>query len=127
MKRNLDAARAAWGPALPDWIAALAREADATSQARAAARVGISASTVNTVLANKYPAALDRIAAKVRGRLLDATVSCPVLGELASDLCQEWQDKAASPFSDTGSLRRRMRAACLDCPHGRFARREGGE
>lgn len=120
--RNEAMARAAWGEALPDWVAMLAREADATSQARAAERMGLSDSTVNTVLKNRYPASLDRIAATVRGRLMAATVPCPVLGDLATDLCEEWQKKAGQ-FFDTGQLRRRMYRACRACPQGKFARK----
>lgn len=122
MTRNLALARAAWGKALPDWVEALARECDATSQNRAGQRFGISGSTVSTVLANKYPAGLDRIASRVRGHLLDATVPCPVLGDLPSDLCQEWQTKAER-FHDTGQLRRRMFKACRACPRYRHARK----
>lgn len=124
MTRNLDMARAAWGAELPDWVQALARECDATSQAVAGKRLEISGSTVNQVLRNRYPAGLDRVAATVRGRLMQATVECPVLGALLTDLCKEWQDKAAAPFHDTGGLRRKMRAACRACPRSKFARRE---
>lgn len=123
MSRNLAMARRAWGAAMPDWIAALARECDATSQARAGRHLGISGSTVNTVLQNKYPASTERIAQMVRGKLMAATVECPVLGELPTDLCVEWQEKAGK-FFDTGQLRRRMYAACRACPRSRFARKE---
>lgn len=121
--RNLDMAARAWGGNMPAWIEALARECDATSQARTADRLGLSDSTVNTVLKAKYPASTDRIEAIVRGKLMDATVPCPVLGELATDLCGEWQKKAAA-FADTGQLRRRMYVACRACPLGRYARKE---
>jgi hypothetical protein len=124
MSRNLIMARAAWGDALPDWVAALAREADATSQKRVADLLGLSDSAINTVLRNKYPASTDRIAATVRGRLMKATVACPVLGDLDTDLCQEWQKKAER-FYDTGQLRVRMYRACRACGFGRFARKPG--
>lgn len=121
--RNEAVARAAWGEAMPDWVATLAREADATSQARAAELLGLSDSTVNTVLKNRYPAGTDRIASMVRGRLMQATVACPVLGDLATDLCEEWQKKA-DRFFDTGQLRVRMYRACRACPSGKFARKQ---
>jgi hypothetical protein len=123
MTRNLDMAARAWGGDMPAWIEALARECDATSQARTAEHLGLSDSTINTVLKAKYPAGTQRIEAIVRGKLMGGTLPCPVLGELGTDLCREWQDKAAK-FHDTGQLRRRMYVACRACPHGRWKRKE---
>ncbi|WP_291295351.1 hypothetical protein [Elioraea sp.] len=117
--RNQDAARAAWGAATPDWIDVLATACDATSQTAVAQRLGISGSAVNAALRNRYPAETVRIEQRVRGVLMRATVACPVLGELASDLCLEWQGKAET-FQDTGQLRRRMFAACRRCARSRF-------
>jgi predicted transcriptional regulator len=117
--RNLDAARVAWGEAMPDWIDALARAADRTNQVQVAEALGVSASAVNAVIRNRYGAHPARIEQRVRGRLMAETVACPVLGELASDLCLEWQRKAEA-FHDTGQLRRRMYRACRACPASRW-------
>jgi hypothetical protein len=121
VSRNQDAARAAWGAATPDWIDALAAACDTTSQTAVAQRLGISGSAVNAVLRNRYPAETTRIEQRIRGVLMRGTVPCPVLGELASDLCLEWQGKAEA-FHDTGQLRRRMFAACRRCPRSRFSK-----
>lgn len=121
--RNLYTARACWGPALPDWVEALAEAADRTSQTAVAERLGVSGSAVNMVLRKRYAADTRRIEQRVRGVLLSATVECPVLGDLAADLCLEWQKKAEL-FHDTSSLRRRMFRACRACPRSRFTKEE---
>ena len=125
MSRNLDTAQGAWGKALPDWVAALAEACDRTSQTAVAAQLGVSGSAVNQALRNRYPAALGRLEQRVRGVLMNGTVACPVLGELAADLCLEWQRKAQQ-FQDTGQLRRRMWRACRACPRSRFTTAKEG-
>lgn len=80
-------AQAAWGEALPVWVAELAREADRTSGADAARKIGCSAPVVTYVIANKYGASLDRIKARVEGALMGATVVCPARGEIGRDYC----------------------------------------
>jgi hypothetical protein len=117
--RNLTVARAAWGDTVPDWIDALATACDRSNQTAVARQLGVSGSAVSGVLNRNYKADLARIEQRVRGVLMSGTVACPVLGDLASDLCLEWQAKA-SQFRDTGSLRRRMYAACRRCPRSRF-------
>lgn len=114
---NLAMARAAWSE-LPDWIEALARECDASSQTQAAERIGVSAGAVNALLRHRYQASTAKMEARVRGHLMAATVSCPVLGELATDQCQEWQDKSRT-YAATSSLRVRMMRACRACPLNR--------
>jgi len=120
--RNLAAARAAWTD-LPDWVEALAREADATSQVRAAERIGLSPGAVNQVLRGRYQASTDRIETRVRGQLMAAVVACPVMGELATDLCQEWQDKARGKPAPS-SVHVRMWRACRACTHNRNRRED---
>ena len=80
---NLERARAAWGARAPRWIVALAEECDRSTQGRVADRLGISAAVVNQVLGSVYKGRLDRVEARVSGELLNATVLCPVLGEIS--------------------------------------------
>lgn len=116
MNRNLDVAQAAWNSAAPEWVLALAKAADATSQVAVAEKLGVSPAAVNQVLRNRYGAGTHRIQQRVSGVLMAATVACPALGQLAVDLCQENQDRARD-FKDTSSHRALMRRACRECPH----------
>lgn len=116
--KNLVAARAGHAGDPPDWVARLAEACDAATQTRIATRLGVSAATVNQVIRGRYGASTDRIEQLVRGRLMAAVVACPQLGELAADLCQEWQGRArATPAT---AFHRRMAGACRACPHSRI-------
>ena len=102
---------------------ALAAEADRTSQTATAERLEVSASAVNSVIRNRYPANPRRIEQKVAGLLMNSTIACPELGEMPVDLCQEHQDRART-WSDTSSFRARMRRACRACPQNSVSREE---
>ncbi len=115
MTGSLDAARAAWGEDLPDWIEALARECDASSQSKIAARLGRSPALVSQVLRRKYAADLAGVEQVFRGVFEQLTVECPSLGELPANACRDWQLKAAR-FVNVNSLRVRMYRACHSCP-----------
>ena len=109
---------AAWGDAMPDWVGALAAEANRTSSQEAAVRIGYSPAVVSQILSNAYPGDVDRVAQKVRGALLGHRVICPVLGEIGKDICIEQQGK---PFSSSSSMRVRLYHACKTCPNRRSA------
>ncbi|ETR78889.1 transcriptional regulator [Afipia sp. P52-10] len=102
-------AKAAWGDNLPEWIAELAREANRSSGIAASAKIGCSQTALSQVLSNKYPASLDRIEGRVRGALMGATVTCPVLGEIGRDYCLEQQEMDNTMAS---SVRGRIYRAC---------------
>jgi hypothetical protein len=118
-----DKARAAWDANLPDWVLVLAEEADRTTGAAAAARIGYSAAVVSSVIVRSYRGDLGRVEAKVRGALMGDTVDCDVLGEITRDRCLDEQKKG---FASTSSVRARLYRACRgDCPHTRIKRSEG--
>lgn len=101
-------------PEAPAWIQALARECQPPSSQRAcAARLGISASTVNLVLAGRYPARTTRIEAKVREQLMDGTRECPVLGQIPLPRCLE--EQTAPYFPDP--VQSALFKACRTCPN----------
>lgn len=105
----------AWGDPLPDWIGELAKLADAEGLAGAASRIGYSRSAISNVLAGKYPGDLGRIKEMVRGALMSATVTCPVLGEIGRDRCLIEQRE---PFRATSAFRAQLYHACRGgCPH----------
>lgn len=116
-----DKARAAWGEAMPDWVAALADAADATSQAQVADRLGYSAAVVSCVLRDRYAGDLASVRQAVEGALMRASVDCPVLGELRADRCLAEQRK---PLSASSPQRVRLWRACRSCQHARAQRQE---
>lgn len=114
---HIDKARLAWGDMLPDWVRALAEEADRTSQNTVARAIGYSASAVSATIGNTYAAkdtgALEQT---VRASVMRAVVACPECGEMPLELCLGWRKRAAEPFAPLGSLHRVMRQACSSCP-----------
>ena len=112
---SLDIARAAWGEPLPDWVETLAIACSKTSQAKVAAQLERSGAVISQVLRKIYPAEMDRIEERVRGVFMEGRVSCPGMGEIATQECQNWRDKA--PHIVLGSpMRQRMHRACNACP-----------
>lgn len=116
---HLAKARGNFAPT-PDWIEELAAYADAQGLKRTAERVGVGASTVSQVLSNNYPGVLANIEQRVRGALMQQTVTCPVLDDMRRDVCLDWQ---AKPFHATSSLRVAMYRACRGgCPHSKHTK-----
>lgn len=111
----LDIARMGWGKDLPDWIEALAKACNLTSQSQVARDLDRSGAVVSQVLRNVYSASLDRIEERVRGKYMAGAVICPALGNLPTDKCQDWREKAAE-FGYGSPLRARMFRACHRCP-----------
>ncbi|ADZ70092.1 hypothetical protein [Polymorphum gilvum] len=111
-------ARAAWGPALPDWVRELAELATRSGLNACARRLGYSSTTISQVISAKYPGDLERLEETVRGALMGKTVGCPVLGEIGLDACLAWQ---AKPRAVTNAIRSRVYRACRsNCPHSRL-------
>lgn len=108
-------ARTAWGETIPDWVAALAEEADRTSQGAAARRIGYSAGAVSMVLKAAYKGSLNAVEEAVRAALMGATVVCPTLGGMAKSQCLEWRGKSRE-FANTNPQRVAMFHACRACP-----------
>jgi DNA-binding transcriptional regulator YdaS (Cro superfamily) len=75
------------------WLAALRAEALRTTQGQVARRVGLGESTVSQVLSGTYKAATVRIERRVRGALMGATCTCPVMGEVNTRVCQDVQER----------------------------------
>ncbi len=98
----------------PAWLRALAERCHATSQARAAREVGLSPSTINQVLKGTYRGNWERVRTRIEGALLHVAVHCPVLGEISSADCLDYQRR---PFVATNPQRVRLYKACRTCPH----------
>jgi hypothetical protein len=109
-------ARVAWGDDPPAEVLQLALEANATSGAAAAKRIGYSGAVVTQLIGRKYPGDVGAVFARIRGALMGETVGCPVLGDIARDQCLDEQKR---PFSATNSTRARLWHACQRCPNNR--------
>ncbi len=113
-----------WGPALPDWIAELARSCDDSSQNKVAKRIGYSAAVISQVLSHTYRGSMITVEQKVRGALMQETLECPVMGELSKDTCINNQRLAARGVIATSSMRSRLYHSCPDCIHSQSKRKE---
>lgn len=115
MSDPVETAREHWGKDLPDWVALLADRCAETSQNKVAKRLNRSAALVSAVLRNRYEGDMQAVEEVVRGVFELATVVCPALGEVQTNLCRDWQMKAAK-YSNENSERVRMYRACHRCP-----------
>jgi hypothetical protein len=115
MTAPIDIVRAAWGDPVPDWIAVLAERCTTQPQRLVAQRLGYSAGLVSQLLRNRYKGNLAAIESAVRGAWMGSTVTCPVMGTIASDVCNSWQRKART-FVASSNNRVRMYRACNKCP-----------
>ena len=105
----------AWGPDLPDWIEALAKACDATSQNRVAKQLERSAPLVSQVLGKKYPGDMALGEDLVRGVLMKETISCPAMGEIGKQTCRKWRGRAKT-FENVHPRYAMMFRACNECP-----------
>lgn len=114
-----DRVREKWRGRAPDWIMTLAGALDdevaaGGSQTTLGKRLGIQPSVISGIIGKTYPGKLDRHEAAVRGRLMAATVTCPVLGNIGRDACATYQQ---SRFSTAAPHRARLHKACPTCPN----------
>ena len=98
------------------WIQVLAAECEKASQAKVAKALRKSSgdgfpspTVINQVLKNKYPGRTDRLQALVEGMYMSVTVQCPVVGEIPSDQCIEYQSR---PYAATNPTRIKLYQAC---------------
>lgn len=103
-----------WEGNAPEWVKRLATFCDEESQAAAARKIGRSASLVNQVLKNKYTGDLNAVQQRVEAALKDEGVMCPVLGNIAGDVCLKQQRQ---PYSSANHVAVRLFKACRNCPH----------
>lgn len=96
-----------------DWMAVLRREAERTSIAEVARRLGYSRPAISLVVHGRYPATRERIAARVR-EVFGADAECPHLRAPISP-----EDCAAvrtAPMPTNDPKRLRHWTACRACP-----------
>lgn len=101
-----------------NWIELLRGEVARTSKTHAAARIGVSRTAVSLALSGKYPAATDRLEAKVMAVL--GRVACPFLEtEIESQACRHYRER---PVPTSNPLALRHWRVCQQCNVGRTCR-----
>lgn len=106
----------AWGD-VPEWVAELAKIADARGLKGAGQAIGYTGSLVSGVLNAKYAGDMAAVEKSVRWALLSETVECPVLGMIDRSRCLEEQRQ---PFRATSAFRAQLYHACRGgCPNAR--------
>lgn len=115
MSEHMTAAEEAWGTPLPDWIRSLALACARSSQSKVAAQLSRSPAVVSTVLRRKYAGSYERIEERVRGLLMDGRIDCPAMGQMPTNVCQDWREKARA-FVPGNPTRTGMFRACRRCP-----------
>lgn len=121
----VEKARERWGADVPEWVLVLAEVSDARGREKAAEAIGYSGSLVSSVINNGYQGDLVKVEGKVSGAFMNATVDCPRKGEMARDVCLDWQ---AKPKASTSPDRTRMYRACRSgCPHSRIKGADNAE
>lgn len=104
-------------PAKPlpdDALSALRTLCSTTSQAAVARKLGVSDAAISGALKGRYIGNVERLAERVRGELLNATVRCPVLGDITTRICQDEREK---PFHSANPTRVQLWRACKTCPN----------
>lgn len=105
--------RQAQGDRQPDWLTILKQAVDKTNITAVAIKLGVSRTAISLVLADKYPAKTDKLAARV----LDvfARITCPHTGiEITHAECRTLATSAV-PTSSPQAMRHWR--ACQSCIH----------
>lgn len=98
------------------WMEILKTMTAARGQSAVAKEMGVSATTLSLVLAEKYPAATDNIERRVMEIYGDnGVVNCPMLGEIEPSRCAETWQRAQKIKSPGNPATIRLYAACRKC------------
>jgi hypothetical protein len=101
--------------ALPlDALDALRALCRTKKQVEVARRLGVSDASISGALKGRYIGNVERLAERIRGELLRATVACPVLGEVTTRICQDEREK---PFHSANPTRVQLWRMCKTCPN----------
>lgn len=101
----------------PDWMVILANAVKRDGMRAVADKLRRSKAAVSGVLTGNYKASTRLMEERVRGELMNKTLTCPVLGEISPATCQDEQCK---PFAATNPQRVALYRACRGgCPNFR--------
>lgn len=109
-------------PLPPDAMAALLELKKHLTQAEIARKLGVSDGTISNALKGRYIGNVEALAERIRGELLNATVRCPILGEITSRICQ---DERKKPLHTANPVRVQLWRACKTCPHNPATQAKG--
>lgn len=105
---NADKARDGWGT-VPDWVQRLAEACDTGGLNQTAKKIKMSPALVSLVIRKQHHASYARSEARVRQMLMTPIVSCPVLGLISAEQCNEEQQR---PFTSVNPLAVAVYRAC---------------
>lgn len=107
------------------WLAELRAACAAASQAEIARRLQRagdgrypSPAVINQALKGSYEGDMSRLQGVVEGVLMQATVDCPVIGEIPRQRCIDHQSRRGK-FAATNPLRVALHRACPNCDYRR--------
>lgn len=106
---------------MSDWKHILQDACKQSTQRSVANKIGYSATTINLVLRGTYKGDIRAVENAVRKKLMCATITCPVLGQITAEECS---DNHTKPFSASSSARVRLFKACKNCAFN--TRKKGG-
>lgn len=89
------------------------------TQVAVAKELGVSSSTVSQALKGYYVGDVDALAKRIRGALMNESVRCPVMGDITTKHCLDFQTR---PLVFTNPTRVRLHRACKTCPHRKTAK-----
>lgn len=110
----------AWGSEPPQFIQLLADAVAESSRASVARKIGVSRSSVSTLLANRYPSPSTR---KIEAKVLEALgrVACPTMGDIATNRCTQIRNR---PFMSSHPQAIAQFRACANCSYNPKRRSE---
>lgn len=111
---NMARATSAWGANMPRWVHLLASACDATSQLKAAEKIGKSGPYVSRIIRNDYPGDLAEAEKLVRAAWGQEGVVCPLWGPIPLASCMTARRRSAPP---TNRVHHLHRGTCPTCPN----------
>lgn len=101
-----------------DWVDVLRAECEKSSQSAVSRQLDYSPAVINQVLKGTYKGDVSKVEAAVKGCFMNEIVACPVVGEIATNICLSYQKQ---PFAAINPLRVQLYKACrAGCPHSRL-------
>lgn len=100
------------------WLEILQNEVQALGLMAVAQKLKVSKATVSQVVNGKYKANTHTIEQKVRGTFMAQSVCCPILGDIAINICLDHQGRK---FAATNHIRVQLYKACRSgCPNSKL-------
>lgn len=107
------------------WLEVLRKACEGGQQKAVGRQIGYSPAVISAVLNGNYKGNASAVQKAVEGALMQATVNCPVIGEIPQQRCVEHQ---RAPFRATNPTAVQLYRACRGgCPHALNAGAAGKE